>query len=402
MSSFADHAVCKRNFALKSVFLAVLFIIPLLFNTGTSAASVAPDVGVVAVAPGAGVVAQGAGVVASVAGDAGAAVSASLTTSDVLVDGIPVPVEAYNLSNYNYFKLRDLAAAVDCAVWYDDASDSVHIDSSGFYVHPDGGEAYSEDEFEPLNSFDPLDTLQVLPASSTIIINGNAASLEAYNIGGYNYFKLRDFLSAVNIGVWYNVTTDTIHIETDKDYEPNYRGPAENAILDINSPAAVPAGAVDATDAAGDADAGDAGAGGIDETDITSLEKMAWTFRMQIVDLINDERAAVGVSPLETADILFEIAQFKCEDMAANDYFDHVSPIHGDLEALFNQFGIDFHIIGENIAMGHMTPRHVMRDWMDSKGHRDNILDPDYEYIGVGLAFDEFGTTYWSQTFLRY
>ena len=240
--------------------------------------------------------------------------------------------------------------------------------------------------------------LHAFPTSSSIIINGDVALLEAYNIGGYNFFKLRDFLNAVDVGVWYDELTDTIHIETDKGYDPVYRGPAGDvASMELDGTVEVPAGTPNEADTAGEPDDVE-----IAESVEARLERLAWEYRLQVVDMVNTERAAVGVSPLEPADILFEIAQFKCTDMATNDYFAHESPTYGDLEALFDLFDIDFRIIGENIAMGHVTPEHVMHDWMESPGHRDNILDPDYVYIGVGLVLDDYGTPYWAQAFLRY
>ena len=65
----------------------------------------------------------------------------------------------------------------------------------------------------------------VTPAKSTVYVDGKKVSVGAYNIDGSNYFKLRDFCSAVDVGVWYDSATDSVYIERDKKYDPGYAGP---------------------------------------------------------------------------------------------------------------------------------------------------------------------------------
>ncbi|MCL2060561.1 MAG: CAP domain-containing protein [Oscillospiraceae bacterium] len=379
-----------------------------------------------------------------------AATAAVPTSSMVLVDGSRIRVDAYNIADYNYFRLRGLAAAVDCAVWYDEDADTVNIDTTGSYVEPEGvdedasesgkdvgegsgegsgegdgagggeGEGADSGESDGENSGgeggsegsregdsagngngDAADSIKAVPTTSIILFDGKAADLEVYNINDYNYFKLRDFLKAVNIGVWYDESTDTINIETDIGYDPNYTGKRNFSETQVPlGPVDVDTG-TDGEEGADDEEAGEddvPGVSGIPD-DIDGLELMVWEYRLKIVELVNAERAFVGLDPLGTADELFEIAQFKSDDMARSNYFAHESPTYGDLEALFDYFHLDFYFIGENLGKGHTTPEHVMHDWMESPGHRMNVLDEDFEFIGVGLSIDNEGFYLWTQTF---
>ncbi|GLH63543.1 hypothetical protein PG301_13820 [Parageobacillus sp. G301] len=106
----------------------------------------------------------------------------------------------------------------------------------------------------------------------------------------------------------------------------------------------------------------------------------------EVVSLVNKERAKEKRPPLKLALDVTRVAQLKAEDMQKNDYYDHVSPVYGDVDNMLSKFNIKFKYAGENIAGGQMTPEEVMTDWMNSPGHRANILDPVYTEIGVGAA----------------
>ena len=67
---------------------------------------------------------------------------------------------------------------------------------------------------------------------------------------------------------------------------------------------------------------------------------------------------------------------------------------------MMQQFGISYRSAGENIAMGQRTPQEVMNSWMNSSGHRANILNPSFTTLGVGIAKDANGTIYWTQMFI--
>ena len=82
-------------------------------------------------------------------------------------------------------------------------------------------------------------------------------------------------------------------------------------------------------------------------------------------------------------------------------YFSHTSPTYGSPFTMMESFGVKFSAAGENIAMGQQTPEAVMNSWMNSPGHRSNILNPTYTELGVGLAKDSTGKCYWTQMFIK-
>ncbi|GAB3222287.1 hypothetical protein GCM10027447_09050 [Glycomyces halotolerans] len=116
-----------------------------------------------------------------------------------------------------------------------------------------------------------------------------------------------------------------------------------------------------------------------------------------IVQLVNDERAEAGCGELRTDGRLDDAARLHAEDMAANDYFAHESRDgRGPTDRAAEQ-GYEGGV-GENIAMGYPDPASVMDAWMNSEGHRANILNCGYSVIGVGIA-ERGGTIYWVQNF---
>ncbi|MFP7171307.1 CAP domain-containing protein [Terribacillus sp. 7520-G] len=120
-------------------------------------------------------------------------------------------------------------------------------------------------------------------------------------------------------------------------------------------------------------------------------------FEQQVVDLTNQEREKAGLKPLKADAELSKVARAKSQDMADNGYFDHNSPTYGSPFDMMKSFGISYQTAGENIAQGQKTPEEVVEAWMNSQGHRENILNPDYTNIGVGYV--ENGN-YWTQQFI--
>ena len=120
-------------------------------------------------------------------------------------------------------------------------------------------------------------------------------------------------------------------------------------------------------------------------------------FEQKVVDLTNAERAKQGLPALKVDTELSKMARIKSEDMQKNHYFDHTSPTYGSPFDMMKQFGISYRSAGENIAQGQQTPEEVVQAWMNSAGHRANILNSGYTHIGVGYV--ENGN-YWTQEFI--
>jgi uncharacterized protein YkwD len=122
----------------------------------------------------------------------------------------------------------------------------------------------------------------------------------------------------------------------------------------------------------------------------------------QVTALVNEERAKAGCGALHTDERLRTAARGHSRDMATNDYFSHTAPNGSTFVDRAAAAGYPRDEAGgENIAMGYRTPAEVMDGWMNSEGHRANILNCDFKAIGVGLARDPDGTAYWTQVFGR-
>ncbi|OAB46819.1 CAP domain-containing protein [Paenibacillus antarcticus] len=115
----------------------------------------------------------------------------------------------------------------------------------------------------------------------------------------------------------------------------------------------------------------------------------------QVVALVNQERSKAGLKPLTSDTKLANMALDKAKDMNNNNYFAHNSPTYGSPFDMMKQYGITYSYAGENIAKGQKTPADVMTAWMNSEGHRANILNANYTIIGVG-----YYNGHWVQEFI--
>ncbi|MFC6458669.1 MULTISPECIES: CAP domain-containing protein [Paenibacillus] len=118
-------------------------------------------------------------------------------------------------------------------------------------------------------------------------------------------------------------------------------------------------------------------------------------FADQVVTLVNQERAKAGLPALTSDSKLANMAMDKAKDMYSNNYFDHTSPTYGSPFDMMKQYGISYTYAGENIAKGQRNPEEVMNAWMNSAGHRQNIMSPNYTKIGVAYYNGE-----WVQEFI--
>ncbi|MFD8049417.1 RNA polymerase [Streptomyces sp. WAC 05379] len=118
----------------------------------------------------------------------------------------------------------------------------------------------------------------------------------------------------------------------------------------------------------------------------------------QVVALVNKERANAGCGPVEEDTLLNKSAQGHSDDMAARDFFDHTNPDGEDPGQRITAAGYRWSTYGENIAMGQQTPAAVMESWMNSPGHKANILNCSFKDIGVGIHNGP-GGPWWTQNF---
>ncbi len=120
-------------------------------------------------------------------------------------------------------------------------------------------------------------------------------------------------------------------------------------------------------------------------------------YEAEVVRLVNDARRENGLQPLTASEELSNIARIKSQDMVDQHYFSHTSPTYGTPFQMLTSFGVTYRSAGENIAYGQRTPQEVVSTWMNSPGHRANILNASYTEIGVGYVASG---NYWTQLFI--
>ena len=260
-----------------------------------------------------------------------AGIPAARSSMPVLVDGQDVAFDAYQIADYNYFKLLDIAAALAqtdsrFAVSYDAATRTIALTTGADYVLV-GGE---------LTAGLVPETAEADRSPVQVTVDGQPVQLEAYEIGGYHYFKLRDLGTALHFQVGFDEASRSVQIDP------------ETASDAPEQPAA-----------ASDAEA-------------------VWT-------QVNAAREAAGLDPLALDDALCEAAQVRAEELAQ--VFDHTRPNGESCFTVLDEVDVGgYHTAGENIAMGYGDADSVMDGWMNSPGHRANILNEDFSRIGVAHA----------------
>lgn len=118
----------------------------------------------------------------------------------------------------------------------------------------------------------------------------------------------------------------------------------------------------------------------------------------KVIELTNYQRRERGLPDLKADPQLSRVAREKSNDMQQNHYFSHTSPTYGSPFDMMRDFGISYRAAGENIAHGQRSAEEVVNGWMNSEGHRENILNPNFTHIGVG--YNQNGH-YWTQMFIQ-
>ena len=130
---------------------------------------------------------------------------------------------------------------------------------------------------------------------------------------------------------------------------------------------------------------------------IPQVDSSVSAFETEVIRLVNEIRVQNGLKPLTANWELSRVARYKSQDMVDNRYFSHTSPTYGTPFQMIKSFGLSYRTAGENIAYGQRTPQAVVNAWMNSSGHRANILNSSYTQIGVGYVANGH---YWTQMFI--
>ena len=136
-----------------------------------------------------------------------------------------------------------------------------------------------------------------------------------------------------------------------------------------------------------------------DYPDLDEATKQQYIAR--ILELVNQERAKAGVAPLTLNQKLCDMADFKFKEMDELGYYGHKSPVYGTPSEMAKAFGITDRGCGENLSQVGQTPDETMKAWMESEGHRANILNPRYTQIGISAHITKkYGGLHWIQEFI--
>lgn len=125
------------------------------------------------------------------------------------------------------------------------------------------------------------------------------------------------------------------------------------------------------------------------------------TIEDEVIRLVNVERSKRGLQPLKYNWQVARVARIKSQDMINNNYFSHISPVYGSPFKMLESYNLRFSSAAENIAYGQRSAQEVMNTWMNSSGHRANILSNTVTEIGVGVAKKSNGTMYFTQIFIK-
>ncbi len=120
-------------------------------------------------------------------------------------------------------------------------------------------------------------------------------------------------------------------------------------------------------------------------------------YEAEVLRLVNIERAQYGLAPLTMDNGAVQVAHLRAKEIVQS--FSHTRPDGSSCFTAAKEFGLSYRTAGENIAYGYATPQQVVSGWMNSEGHRKNILSASFSKIGIG-CYESRGVLYWSQFFI--
>ncbi len=130
----------------------------------------------------------------------------------------------------------------------------------------------------------------------------------------------------------------------------------------------------------------------------TDTNEFNTAYEAQVLGLVNNERAKYGLSPLVQDSGATQVAHLRAKEIVES--FSHTRPNGSSCFTAANELGVSYRSAGENIAYGYPTPEAVVNGWMNSEGHRKNILSASFGKIGIG-CYKSCGVLYWSQFFIN-
>ena len=195
--------------------------------------------------------------------------------------------------------------------------------------------------------------------TSPILLNGAPIEIEAYNINGHNYVKLRDMGKQVSFNVYWDAVNGCVQVESGKPYTGEAPAKAEPDKSESQPEPTAPA----------------------NDADVDAMKQ-------DIVDRTNALRKENGIAPLTTSDKLMQAAQVRADEMAASGAYSHTRPDGRKYTTVTDckYVGENIHRIADWALQGKPVSEVAMWSWNHSAGHQNNLLDKSYAEIGVGLA----------------
>ena len=273
--------------------------------------------------------------------------TATSTVSKISIDENQASLKTYNIGGYNYVKLRDIAWLLNGStkqfdVAWDNNKKSINLLSNAPYT-----------DSKPVEESATLSAKGII-SSASLYKDGQKIKMNSYVVESRTYFKLNELCQILDINLDWDEQNKLIVISSSVTNE--FKSGLQN------------------------------------EGSIVS-------YKNDVIELVNEKRASAGLDKLSLNKSLDEIAQFRAQDMFKNNYFSHNSPNYGTFGDLADDFGYRESTMGENIAKGQCTPQEVVEDWINSSGHKANILRDKYEDIGIGIVEYQPGKFIWVQVF---
>ena len=128
------------------------------------------------------------------------------------------------------------------------------------------------------------------------------------------------------------------------------------------------------------------------------VQDQAYAYGLRITELVNEHRAAAGLAPVTYSAKISKAAQVRAVEIEQS--FSHTRPDGRYFSSVFAEYGISYRYSGENIAWGQKSPEEVVSAWMNSAGHRANILNAKFTELGVGYRQNAKGVNYFTQLFI--
>lgn len=128
------------------------------------------------------------------------------------------------------------------------------------------------------------------------------------------------------------------------------------------------------------------------------VQDQAYAYGLRITELVNEHRAAAGLAPVQYSAQISRAAQVRAVEIEKS--FSHTRPDGRYFSTVFAEHGISYRYAGENIAWGQKSPEEVVTAWMNSAGHRANILNANFKELGVGYRQNARGINYFTQLFI--